>query len=86
MALRPDGQDPTLPISGQEPVPSTRKPAQDSLIHQGTDSKRNNYNTEACRTESTITKDKMRQQRNMSQMKEQDKTLEEQLSGHRQIA
>ena len=86
MALPPDGQDPTPPISGQEPVPPTRKPAQDSLIHQGTDSKRKNYNTAACRTESTTTKDKMRQQRNMSQMNEQDKTLEEQLSGHRHIA
>lgn len=40
------------------------------------------YNPAACRKETTNRKlDKMRRQRNMFQTKEQDKTLEEQLSG-----
>ena len=55
----------------------------DSLIHQGADSgSKKNYSHAACGRETTITEiqTKVRWQRNMSQMKEQDKTPEEQLS------
>ena len=56
----------------------------DSLIHQRTDSRsKKNYNPAACGTKTTFTErqtDKMKRQRAMYQMKEQDKTPEEQLN------
>ena len=54
----------------------------DSLIHQREDSRsKKNYNPEACGTKTTFTeRDKMKRQRAMYQMKEQNKTPEKQLN------
>ena len=56
---------------------------QASLIHQRAESRRTkNYNSAACRTKTTLKErqtDKMKRQRTMYQMKEQDKTPEKQL-------
>jgi len=64
---------------GRLSVPPTKKAWKsllDHLIHQGEDRKNKNCISAAGTTETTITESwtKMRLQRDMSQMKEQDKT------------
>ena len=75
-------QGPAPPTSGQGPVLPTRNLTISSinLTHQEADTKsKKSYDPTACEKEATE-KGKMRWQRNMFQMKEQDKNPQEQLS------
>ena len=76
----PERQDPIPPTSGQVPVPPTRKPAQASQPRPPGGRQQELHSCSLQIRNSNHRKlDKTRQQRNIFQMKEQDKTPEEQL-------
>ena len=77
----PEGQDPAPPTSGQAPASLTRKLAQASQTSstRGQAAEVRKTATLWNRNHNHRKLDKMRQQKNMSFMREQDKTPEEQL-------
>ena len=74
-------RDKAPPTSGQAPVSPIRKPAIRPSINLPTEGRhKKGHNPIACKKETTQKARKMKRQRNISQMKEQDKTPEKQLS------